>query len=98
MIWIIIELLRTALFNWALLFAIGLVYALTKIAHFLDEPWVNEKSKKYRIYKIHGSHYRTWDYILQKKGFIFWHRCYDQHRAEKDGELYKGWIETYNLA
>jgi hypothetical protein len=75
-----------------------MIILLIRLIKCLDNHWVEEKSRKYRIYKVHGITFWSWDYILQKKSIIgTWHRVYEEYRTQKGSDTYIGWIKKYNL-
>lgn len=72
-----------------------ILYLCCLLRDSMDKHWVHEKSKKYRIYQVHGHRSRPWMYVLQKRSILEWYTI--SHKIGKDYETYQEWIKKYNL-
>ncbi len=75
---------------------IAMLIGIIQLAKFGDAHWVMARNGNYRIYKVHGNMYHTWEYQLQKKGLLGWDTV-GEHNRTKDEPRYNEWIEKYKL-
>ena len=74
------------------------MYIISLFVNWVNSDYVEEKSKKYRIYRVYNNKVeeKTWEYILQKKGLIYWSIA-DSNKVEKGCSEYKEWVNKYGL-